>query len=282
MSDVPMTIEILDKSLMMIFLQEECNFSCAHCLREEEPMWPGYKLSFEQLQQCLADCHYLESINWVHFSGGEPTLWTDGKHDLADLLLTISMAGFTPGFTSNGSFFVDYNRCYDFFKKYFDGSSMPLRVYFSIDTFHGNFNKDSGRAECLDNILKFKQEMPDAKRDLFNISVITVISKDEKSLLPDEMVSRYESLGVSFAFIPLYLKGKAKSFKHLCPDLSSDNPDDLGAYYRYHKKRTPKKPGEVYHIILIGDDYYFDDPWRKVARLGDLPDTILRTYSKSR
>ncbi len=276
-----MTIEILDKSLMMIFLQEECNFSCAHCLREEEPMWPGYKLSFEQLQQCLADCHYLESIDWVHFSGGEPTLWTDGNHDLVDLLLTISQAGYIPGFTSNGSFFVDYKRCHGFFRKYFDGSTMPLRVYFSIDTFHRNFDPEKGRAQCLDKILKFKQEMPEAKRDLLSISVITVISKDEKSLLQDEMVSRYESLGVSFGFIPLFLKGKAKSFKHLCPDLSSDNPEDLGAYQRYHQKRKPKKQGAVNHIILIGDDYYFDDPWRNVGRLGDLPDTILHTYSKS-
>ena len=79
-----MKIEIRDKSLMMIFLLEECNFECSHCLREDEPMVPGYKLSFKQLQLCLSDCQRLESISWVHFTGGEPTLCTD-LFDLVDL-----------------------------------------------------------------------------------------------------------------------------------------------------------------------------------------------------
>ena len=69
-----MKIEIDDKSLMMIFLLEECNLECAHCIREDESMEPGYRLSFEQLQLCLSDCHGLESIRWVHFSAGEPAL----------------------------------------------------------------------------------------------------------------------------------------------------------------------------------------------------------------
>ena len=67
----------INKSLMMIFLLEECNFSCNHCVREDEPMPINYKLTFEQLKLCLTDCQTLETIEWVHFSGGEPTLWTD-------------------------------------------------------------------------------------------------------------------------------------------------------------------------------------------------------------
>ena len=149
-----MTIEILDKSLMMIFLLEECDFSCAHCAREEEPMPPGYQLTFDQLQKCLADCRNLESINWVHFSGGEPTLWSDGNHSLVDLLIAISKAGYTPGFTTNGGYLEDYDKCHDLFHKYFNDSPMPLKVYFSIDTFHGNFDRKKKRAKCLDNALK--------------------------------------------------------------------------------------------------------------------------------
>jgi molybdenum cofactor biosynthesis enzyme MoaA len=172
-----MGIEIGDKSLMMIFLLEECNFTCAHCVREDEPMVPGYKLSLGQLQLCLSDCRALESIRWVHFSGGEPTLWTERNRDLVDLLLNISKAGFTPGFTTNGSFFVDYSRCHDFFGKYVDGSTMPLRVYLSIDTFHRNFDVEKGRAQSLDNVMKCKQELPRAKADLLDIAVLVVVSK---------------------------------------------------------------------------------------------------------
>ena len=45
-------------------------------------MDPGYQLSFRQLQLCLSDCRGLKSITWVHFSGGEPTLWTEANRDL--------------------------------------------------------------------------------------------------------------------------------------------------------------------------------------------------------
>lgn len=280
-----MKIEIKDKSLMMIFLLEECNFTCAHCGREDEPMDPGYKLSFDQLQQCLSDCRNLESISWVHFSGGEPTLWREKKRDLIDLLTEIANAGFTPGFTSNGSFFVNYERCHEFFARYFYDSTMPLRLYFSIDTFHKNFDPKKGRAKSLDNIIKLKNELPKEKADLLDIFVIVIVSKDFNSLLPEEMIKYYRSLGIKFNFVPLYPMGRAKSFSHLCPDLDSDNPEDLGVYRRFHKKESRKKPDDTKnllrtdHIILISDDYYFSDPWHMVGRLGHLPDEIIRAYA---
>jgi len=270
---------------MMIILLEECNFMCAHCLREDEPMESGYKLSFRQLQLCLSDCRKLESIGWVHFTGGEPTLWREKNLYLVDLLLEISKAGFTPGFTSNGSFFVDYSRCHDFFVKYVNSSTMPLRVYFSIDTFHRNFNPEKGRALCLDNVMKCKQELPPAKASQLDISVIVTISKDFKSLLPDEMIRYYESLGIAFGFVPLFPVGRAKSFSHLCPDLSSDDPKDLGAYQNFHQNKIKKKRNKTKgrhradFINLIGDVYYFANPWRKIGQLGNLPETIIRAYS---
>ena len=270
---------------MMIFLLEECNFACDHCLKEDEPMVRGYKLSFTQLQSCLSDCQRLESISWVHFTGGEPTLWKEGKRSLIDLLIEISKAGFTPGFTSNGSLFVDCGVCYDFFTRYINSSTMPLRVYFSIDTFHRNFDPEEGRAPSLENVMKCKQELPPAKASQLDISVIVTISRDFKSLLPDEMIRYYESLGIAFGFVPLFPMGKAKSFSHLCPDLDSDDPKDLGAYLNYHQNEIPKRRNKTKSrhradfINLIGNDYYFTNPWRKVAQLGNLPDTIIRAYS---
>ena len=269
---------------MMIFLLEECNFSCSHCVREDEPMEPGYKLSFGQLQSCLSDCRSLDSVRWVHFSGGEPTLWTDGNHDLVDLLLEISNAGFTPGFTTNGSSFVDYDFCHNFFEKYLDASGTPLRLYVSIDTFHNNFDVEKGRSQSLDNVVKCKTDMPPGKGELLNITVAAVISKDASSLLPDEMIRQYESLGVTFSFVPLKSKGRGKSLSNLCPDLSSDKPEDMGAYYRFRKtrgksERNQENPDEVLCVVLIGDNYYVSSPWRKVGTLGRLPDTIIHAYS---
>ena len=72
---------------------------------------------------------------------------------------------------------------------------------------------------------------------------------------------------------------------NLCPDLSSDNPKDLGAYQRFHQKKIWRKLSKTKYqdradfINLIGNDYYFTNPWRKIARLGNLPDTIIHAYS---
>jgi MoaA/NifB/PqqE/SkfB family radical SAM enzyme len=282
-----MKIEIVDRSLMLILLLEECNFNCAHCIREDEPMEPDYRLSFEQLGLCLSDCRSLESIRWVHFSGGEPTLWTEEDRDLVDLLLEIANAGFTPGFTTNGSHFDDYVKCGNFFARYVGGSTMSLRVYLSIDSFHGNFDRKRGRAPSLDNIVRCKQELLPTKANLLVITVLATVSKDPKSLLPDEMIEYYESAGISFGFVPLLPHGRAKSFSHLCPDLSSDNPENLGAYSRFHRKGSWEKRYETggrdsaSHINLIGDDYYFTDPWRRVGKLEHLPDTIVQAYSEA-
>jgi hypothetical protein len=218
----------------------------------------------------------------VHFSGGEPTLWRQAKLGLADLLLEIAKAGFTPGFTSNGSHFLDYRRCYDFFAKYANDATMPLRLYLSIDRLHRNFDRETGRAQCLDNVVRCRQELPPAGADLIDIKVLVVISKDSRSLLPNEMVAHYESLGVTFVFVPLQPRGKGKLLRHLCPDLNSDDAEDLGAYRRFHlqRQRPPKTENmdRADNLILIGDQYYFDHPFRKVARLGRLPDAIMLAY----
>jgi len=171
--------------------------------------------------QIAAGCR-LESVSWVHFSGGEPTLWKEGNRSLIDLLLEISIKGFTPGFTTNGSYFA-------------------LRLYLSIDTFHKNFDTAKGRARSLDNIMKYTRKLPRARADLLDITVMAVISKDFKSLLPDGMIEHYESLGINFGFVPLLPVGRAKSFDHLCPDLSSDDPEDLGAYRRFFQKNEVKR-----------------------------------------
>ena len=261
---------------MMIFLLEECNFSCNHCVREEEPMLPGYKLSFEQLRLCLSDCHKLETIDWIHFSGGEPTLWIDKKLDLADLLIEISKAGFEPGFTTNGSYFNDYKKCNELLQKYFNNSNKRLRLYLSIDTFHQNFDFQKGRAKSLDNVIEYKMDLPSVKKKLFNLTVLSTISKDSKSLLPNEMIEHYESLGVTFVFLPLKAAGKAKSFLHLCPNLESDKQEELGAYYLFYQKK--KERDTISNIVLIGNDYYLPNPWRKVGRLGHLPENIIDIY----
>jgi MoaA/NifB/PqqE/SkfB family radical SAM enzyme len=288
-----MDVEINDKSLMMIFLLEECNLACPHCVREDEPMDHGYKLSFQQLLRCLSDCRKLEAVTWVHFSGGEPTLWSEEGRHLVDLLLAISDAGFTPGFTTNGSAFVDHDGFEALIGRYLALSDRPLRLYLSIDTFHGNFDGETGRAVSLDNVLSCRHKLPRDKAQLLQVSILVVVSKQVSSLLPPEMVSHYESMGARFVFVPLAPHGRAKTMRHLCPVLDSDNPEDLGAYARFCESERRDgsvlggKGNRALHIILVGDEYYvsleaetdFGGRWQRIGRLGALPDTIIRHYS---
>jgi len=294
-------IDVADKSFMMVFLLEECNFDCRHCVREDEPMAPGYKLSLDQLHACLRDCRAqlhaclrdcraLGGVRQVHFSGGEPTLWREGDLRLVDLLIHIATAGFTPSFTSNGSFFTDFARSQAFLLRYTSASKVPLRLYLSIDTFHRNFDRATGRAPCLDNVLRCRQELPADKGDLLESPIIIVtVSKSTDSLLPEEMITHYESCGVSFRFVPLHGMGKARTLKELCPDLGSDDPTDRGAFQRYLSARRPVETGNDSariigeFLILIGDDYFVHAGtgadrggygWHRVAALGQLPLSI--------
>jgi len=292
-----MAIEITDNSLMMVFLLEECDLSCPDCIRQDEPMDPGYKLSFQELRSCLADCRSLRSIRRVHFSGGEPTLWQEGDLDLVDLLLEIAAVGFTPGFISNGSSFCQYERCYDFFQRYVEASNVPLRFYLSIDTFHGNFDPETGRARSLDNVLRCMRDLPaNAGRLLGQPEVVVIVSKDRASLLPDEMVAHYQSRGVRFTFCPMRCAGKARSMRELCPEPGSNDPNDLGAYQRYATGPRGDALDDdarrmcADYLILIGDDYYVhagtgDDrcehQWRKVAKLGRLSDEIVLAFRRA-
>ncbi|MFC1587671.1 radical SAM protein [Planctomycetota bacterium] len=262
----------IDLTAMMFFLLEECNFSCSSCVREDEPMEPGYKLTYEQFRLCLSDCRRLGTINKTYFSGGETTLWQDGNRDLVDLLLDISKAGINPSFTTNGSLFVDYDKCRNFFQKYINPADMPLRVYHSVDTFHQNFDPKAGRCVSLDNIIAVKNSLPGHKKNLLDISPLAVVSKSRESLLPDEMIQHYETLGVPFTVLPLRPVGKAKFISHLCPNLESDKAEDLGAYYPFRPEQNQNETGKSSYLILIGDNYYTSQPdWHIVAQLGHLP-----------
>jgi hypothetical protein len=276
-----MEYDIIDRTLMMIFLLETCNLSCPHCVRDDEPMDTGYRLTSRQLLECLRDCDRLETIEWVHFSGGEPTLWREGERDLVDLLVDISNAGFEPGFTTNGVLMEDAAYCHDLLGRYFARADRPLRLYLSIDTFHRNFEPETGRAASLDNVVRFRGSMPAGQEGLLRVTALTVISRSEESLLPEGMTDHYGTLGVPFVFVPLRPKGRARALASLCPDEGSDRMEDLGAYGRFRRLGRPRDPDASANLVLIGSDYYLPDPWRKVGRLGALPEDLVAAYSDS-
>ncbi len=280
----------IDTSKVMIFLLEECNLNCEHCVRDEEPMNPGYILSLDQFKRSMAECVSIGTIRSIHFSGGEPTLWNDKTNDLVDLLIQISNMGFDPGFTSNGSYFESNNFCDQFFKRYFSHSKRLLHVCLSIDSFHNNFDREEGRSKELDNVLSYRGRNDHKSANKLLIKVITVISKEEKSLLPEQMILHYQSKGVEFNFIPLESKGRARSLSASCPDLDSRDPADLGTFSRFHEPEYHGKQANDQHVILIDNQYYlytndfriaFPQRWEILCSLGRLQNAIINRVKNS-
>jgi len=151
-------------------------------------------------------------------------------------------------------------------------------LYLSIDTFHSNFDAVKGIAPSLDNLLRLGEDLTHEKKKQLDFTVLVVISKDVNSLLPEEMIRHYESMGVDFRFLPLKPMGKAGNLTDLCPVLRSDKPEDLGAYHKYYNKELVESRS-VDNIVLIGNDYYFHTPqFRKIARLGRIPENVFEKY----
>jgi molybdenum cofactor biosynthesis enzyme MoaA len=268
----------VDRSQLFVMLLEECNFSCYHCawkdgrIESKPTTHPGYKLSFEQLRNCLTDAQKLQSVQKIHFSGGETTLWKDGNRDFVNLLIDVDHAGFEPSFITNGSSFTHYENCQKFFERYFSASSRALHISHSLDTFHSNFDSQKRRAKSLDNLIAIRESLPVGRRSLLDVEVNACISKDSSSLLPEDMVEYYRSQGIEIRFHPLRPLGKAKSISHLCPNADSDNPEELGAFYPFYQQYKDYMKDHPGCLSLWGGEYHLFG--RKFAELGQLQKSL--------
>jgi organic radical activating enzyme len=254
-----------------VTILHKCNFKCAHCGylyvddSDDHAIKPGYRMTWEQIQRLIADCNSIkkERFGFV-INGGEPTLWEEGNRKLIDVLLAVAAGGIYPSYNTNGSYFVDYDQCCDFFHRYSEEATIPLKTFVSMDKFHDNYDREKGRADSLDNIIKVLAEMPENKREMHHIHVVTIISKDPHSYLPAGMKEYYGARGITFGDFPMQPIGRAK-------DLMDEMPDSEEFF-----KNMPPPPKNVaggYPIgSLIGEDYIRHG--KKVAKLGNLKDLI--------
>jgi hypothetical protein len=196
--------------------------------------------------------------------------------DFVDLLTEVADWGFEPSFITNGSTLQRYVNCQQFFERYLGASRRILHISHSLDTFHGNFDPQRGRAESLDNIIEFRRSLPPERHSLLDVEVNACISKDPSSLLPKEMVEYYRSQGIEFSFKPLQPLGKAKAISHLCPNLESKRPEDLGAYYRFHKADAERESDPSNHLWLWGNEYHILGGRQVVAQLGDFHKSVTK------
>ena len=110
------------QGVKLIFeLTSLCNFSCTHCIREEGE--PGF-LPVALVERVLAETRRYGNVNYVAFTGGEPTL----HPEFAKLLALAASHGHQFGFVTNGWRFAD--RTFAQVEPYRDSLS---HVTFSID-----------------------------------------------------------------------------------------------------------------------------------------------------
>ncbi len=253
--------------MMGVSLLHKCNFNCEHCGyiyigdAEDHIIKPGYRLTWDQLNTVISDCRSIKDTEWtMNFTGGEPTLWEEGDRRFIDVLLQVARAGISPTFNTNGSYFDDYDRCCDFFRRYTENANLPLIAFISIDKFHKNYDQEKGRAKSLDNIVKMAGNMPEDKKKLFGVHVITIVTNDPDSSLPQEMKDYYKLFRIGVGDFPMLKIGKAKKLTDQLPETSD----------------IMTKPQEGFTVLgsrsltLVGDDYYVGN--KNSGKLGHMSD----------
>jgi organic radical activating enzyme len=247
--------------IMGVSLLHLCNYSCAHCGyiyigdAEDHVIRPGYRMTWNQVMTAISDCTSLVHSYWnMNYTGGEPTLWKEDGKDLADILIATARAGILPTYNTNGSYFEDYGKSCEFFRKYLDNSDTPLKTFISMDKFHKNYDTEVGRARSLDTLLKVLETFPKNERKLLPVHVVIIVTKDPASSLPEEMKQYYGSMGITFGDFPMLNIGRAKK-------LSDQLPEFPG-----FKFELPRVMGGPQVLTLVGDDYYTGN--KKVGKLG--------------
>jgi len=175
-----------------------------------------------------------------------------------DILIATAKGGTLPTYNTNGSYFEDYDKCYEFFHKYLDSTDVPLKTFISMDKFHKNYDQEKGRAKSLDTIAKVFDTFSEEQKKLLTVHVVIIVTKDPNSSLPEEMKKHYEAMGVTFGDFPLVDVGKAKNLKDQQPEFSG------------FKFEMPKVGNGPPVLVLVGDDYYAAS--KKVGKLGRMLD----------
>lgn len=260
-----MTEPKVPTNIMGVSLLHKCNFSCEHCGyiyigdTQDHIIRPGYRLTWDQVMMAIRDCSSLKDSYWnMNFTGGEPTLWEEDGMDFVDILISTANTGVLPTYNTNGSYFCDYDKTYEFFHRYVDNSNTHLKTFISMDTFHKNYDPQTGRAKSLDNILRVSETFPDEERKLLSTHVVTIVTRDPDSSLPEEMKQYYGTGGVTFGDFPMLDIGKAKKLKDQLPEFSG------------YPKMPVKEGGGPPVLVLVGDDYYVE--YKKTGKLGHMLD----------
>jgi len=213
-----------------IVLTDVCNLSCPPCLRPRtgsraEP-W-----SFPELQECLQEIREV-GHTFLGYTGGEPSLWSDGDVTFPELLAATSRLGFEAMFVTNGWPFRTYDTGAALLDAYFESADGPLLVVVSVDLWHkGSWVE--GRSPALDALLQWRKAHEAARLE---IEVSSLCCLDETRNLPTAAFSRYAEAGFDLG-PPLVAMGPEMNdlAPRLCP--TGTQKESLGAWGEVLRRR---------------------------------------------
>ncbi len=240
-----------------ISLTDLCNFRCVYCnpdaLRTKKKT-----VSFEQVKLIL-EAAYENEINRVHWTGGEPTLFRDGDHNIVDVVNYAKQLGYCDQvMTTNGSIF---------YKIATDLCLAGLnRVNVSIDSLYENRNKDvTGRSflkqtksSLEEAVKKFKEDTKMnvvAMRDTIPELLSMVEYADHLMNLPYAKGKVVIKLIEICPNNPAQLQEKGERFffeQHVGRDELMKAADRIGSLKRLEHNIIPGDNPNA-HYFLIGD-----------------------------
>jgi len=213
--------------MALIVLTNRCNLSCDTCFRPRgagsERPWLLHELE-ERFIEIAAVGH-----SSVFYSGGEPSLWSDGSAGFADLLAATTRHGLSAAFATNGWAFNSYEKASRLLDRYLNLTDAPLYVVVSVDCWHkGSWVE--GRSPALDAILQWRDAH--ASPAHLEVELSSLCSVDETRNIPRQDFARYAEAGVTIQYLPISPRGRADKVRHLAPALrpSGTSKESMGPY----------------------------------------------------
>lgn len=114
---------------LYLFLTDQCNFNCAHCITSSTPSSSKVKLSENEIIIITSLINSDSNIDTVHFSGGEPTLELEKILTIQALI----KRKIRYSITTNGSFILQRTSS-DFFDKI-----LIHEIFLSFDKYHAKY-----------------------------------------------------------------------------------------------------------------------------------------------
>ena len=249
---------MMNKLIIIYELLSICNSRCSHCLREESPC-KEFCSSYDSIISTLDKIQALSSLRDIELklSGGECTIWRDGNKDLSDIICECAKRNLTFAVVSNGKVFQLFENIDRLFGPFLRNFDTKLKLYLTVDLFHGNYEREENKSTVLDNLSRFTVQ--NSLQNRFDLFVQSTFTKYDDINLPVSFIRKYSSMNYKFNINPLLPLGRGKELDYLVPTLKINENDKntLGAYKKYNYL-LGKKMG----LWVDYDEYEKIDNWK--------------------